>query len=104
MLPDRCDHEQRARLQLRRRSWLYLLTDAITVVVVLLVLQSCASPGHREPQLGREQSFGDLWKTYNHCQTIEEPEALVADAITLNQAVQRLLQPDPPALLKPFIE
>jgi hypothetical protein len=103
MLPDRCHYQQRAGLQLSRRSLLHLFTDAITVSILLVVLQSCASaPRHREPPLGREQSFGELWKTYTHCQTIEEPEALLADAITLNQAAYRLLPPDPPALLKPF--
>jgi hypothetical protein len=103
MLPNRCDYQQRAALQLSRRALLHLFTDVITVSILLLVLQSCASvPRHRGPQSGQEQSFGELWKTYSHCQTMEEPHALLADAIKLNQAAQRLLQPDPPALLKPF--
>jgi hypothetical protein len=86
-----------------RRPRLHVFTCVITVSILLLALQGCVSSrGHREPQSGREQSFGDLWKTYSHCQTIEEAEALLADAITLNRAAQRLLQPDPPSLLKPF--
>jgi hypothetical protein len=91
------DVNGRIRLLLRGGCWL------LTAGALVWAMQSCGTRlGHPESRLRQEQSFSGLWTTYNRCQTAEEPEALLMDAIELNRAAQRHMHPDPPPLLKPF--
>ena len=91
------DVNGRIRLLLQVGCW-FLIAGAL-----LWAMQSCGTRlGQPEPRWRQEQSFSGLWTTYNRCQTAEEPETLLVDAIELNRAAQRHMHPDPPSLLKPF--
>jgi hypothetical protein len=47
-----------------------------------------------------QSAFTDLWKTYTHCRTSDDPEAIVMDALRLSHAAQPD-QPELPRLLRP---
>ena len=57
-------------------------------------------PPHAQNTTINQSSFMDLWKVYTHCQTSHDPEAILVDAMRLNQA-SRIHQPDLPSLLRP---
>ncbi|HJU04658.1 MAG TPA: hypothetical protein VJ692_05850 [Nitrospiraceae bacterium] len=65
------------------------------------IMGACQEPKvHRDTTVMSQSAFMDLWQTYTHCRTSEDTEAIVMDALKLNQAAQPE-QPELPRLLKP---
>lgn len=57
------------------------------------------APKHSES--GTNETVMELWQVYRHCQTSEDPEGLVADAMRLNRAAETTPS-EPSALLEPI--
>jgi hypothetical protein len=69
-------------------------------LAVLIVVWSGCQHGTASQPASHEASFGELWDTYRHCQKSEDPHAMKADALHLDQTVQKLVD-DKKVLLVP---
>jgi hypothetical protein len=61
----------------------------VCLAVLLAVSFGCEHKPAHQP-LSHETSFGELWKTYRHCQTSEDAHAMKADALRLDQTIQQM--------------
>jgi hypothetical protein len=83
------------------RPWLRTARVFLCVAGLMSALIGCRYADLRSgTEVTNATSFTDLWKTYTDCQTNDDPQMLIIDALQLNQASQ-IDQPDLPALLKP---
>ncbi|MGH7232827.1 MAG: hypothetical protein ACREJU_15935 [Nitrospiraceae bacterium] len=78
----------------------------ICLIGLLGVTYGCQRfKAHPDQAVMSQASFIELWKTYTHCRTTEDPQAIFVDAMRLNQ-VSRTAQAELPRLLhpvKPFV-
>jgi len=61
------------------------------------------APAANHSDFGNRETFMELWQIYTHCQTSEDPEGLVVDAMRLDQAAETT-PPKPLPMLEPIEE
>lgn len=73
------------------------------VVIVMAAGSGCQHETQRQPA-SHEASFTELWDTYRHCQKSEDPHAMKADALHLDQTLQKLADDKKTILIPDRIE
>ena len=62
------------------------------------------APAANHSESGTKETLMELWQVYTHCQTSEDPEGLVIDAMRLNQAAVTTPPKPFPMMLEPIEE